>query len=1382
MILMNINRDYLIILDVKSGEVDSPNIYYFNTDKNTSNLYVQMVIHETIVEATPIENALDYSIKANILKPNMVGKEVDGILVNKEKAIYEFKLPADCTDFSGNAKIEFEVYTGDKIATSFATKFKVHGSVLTEQNKYIEDSSDYPILKELMAEVKAINETAHELDTTIRTLQSDMIEANNEMKANESERQSNEVSRKINENARIVAEESRSNNEVLRNTNEDNRIANEQQRIANEDKRKLSENTRNANEDYRIENEANRVAAENNRISSENTRSNNEVLRNTNEDNRIAAEEIRKVNEESRISAENIRVTEHNQMKTEIAEVKAENAILMENDLKQANRMTQIEISDKRQYVIMEGLMNSAGDGYLKIEDTGNDTTLYNSVEGFVDVKNITGNTMVNSIKNPDDELTLNGDINTSGQSVTLTTAVDNGQVDVLAEGNTMVNVCDQQEAVAITKSYTVESGNHVALQGEYDGKCRPVVTGNTLVNIANPVIKSKTFSGTTRTYALNSSNSLLKADSTYSIIFNISDLVLDGFDSILLQIQLNGFDVDIRTIGNVNKNGRYIFTFTTSSQKTAESNIVLKSLSQYFNGVLNNALTISDVIILEGDYTNKPIPDYFSGMQSSFEDKVVTQEMVDSGKELAENLGKYKVEYKVTGKNKFDKNKVVSKLWLNASTGKEEQNGDNYVSDYINVIPNTNYYLSGKPNNAGSIFVYMYDYNKNFISKYFNSGDILFMSSSDCKYVRIAVSIADSKKTSTDLDIIQLEEGTQATPYEPYKESIKTYYLNSPLLEGDTIEESGGNVYHVHRYKEVVLDGSENWTPNIDDDYWIESIKGYVDTANVNMINDKFPVGNFSNCTRGSNTMNLSYGIRISLSSITATNDNIDTFKTWLSTNPISVVYELASPQYELISQSDTILTDSYVAGHLDFDTAVPIEKVDFKYLFLELKYLYPDTTYNVQFEADNIGNAGIILGNKGWQDLGSVNKGINKFTYITNSNPTSYMGIRGIGFNASNIVVTEATDKDFGYFAGMKSVGELEENTIEIVSANGTDSTAEGYLSNSKQILLNEPLRAVGDTKDRFVQIDGKWYVERNCAERNYETDDETNTSYKTDKVKTVYILPSPTYEPVEIAPTVNTYTDVTHITNNSTIPMNMPIVNSGYEIIAKPSTKYTVVGIDNGRIGDSTIVNGTITTPATITDNFLRPYGTGKTSKVMLLEGEPANIPGYFTGIKSVFEDKVTEDGKYACKVRVYNDLGEETVQTLYLDEPLYNTNNITIYNDKLGYWKNYDIRDYQDGDFGTYLTDMTKTVYQLAEPVFIPLIDNCPNWVIGSWDNCSIHFDSIIPLATTRYRYTGNVPSVVAMSDDVATVSDISDQQDSMIIDLATQVATMEMMLM
>ena len=227
---MNINRDYLIILDVKSGEVDSPNIYYFNTDKNTSNLYVQMVMRETTVEATPIENATDYSIKANILKPNMVGKIVEGDLVNEAKAIYEFKLPADCRDFSGNAKIEFEVYCTvdgvEEIATSFATKFKVHGSVLTEQNKYIEDSSDYPILKELMAEAKELNTQAKELNTDSRKLHEELSGA---LEA-EGQRKVNEASRIANENARETAEQTRQSAEATRIDNENSRIEAEKQR------------------------------------------------------------------------------------------------------------------------------------------------------------------------------------------------------------------------------------------------------------------------------------------------------------------------------------------------------------------------------------------------------------------------------------------------------------------------------------------------------------------------------------------------------------------------------------------------------------------------------------------------------------------------------------------------------------------------------------------------------------------------------------------------------------------------------------------------------------------------------------------------------------------------------------------------------------------------------------------------------------------------------------------------------------------------------------------------------------------------------------------------------------------------------------------------
>ena len=74
--------------------------------------------------------------------------------------------------------------------------------------------------------------------------------------------------------------------------------------------------------------------------------------------------------------------------------------------------------------------------------------------------------------------------VETDGNDVDLifSTEKDKVWIDKI-EGETLVNVCDQEEPIAITKSYTVEGTNHVPLQGEYDGKARPVVHGNTLVN-----------------------------------------------------------------------------------------------------------------------------------------------------------------------------------------------------------------------------------------------------------------------------------------------------------------------------------------------------------------------------------------------------------------------------------------------------------------------------------------------------------------------------------------------------------------------------------------------------------------------------------------------------------------------------------------------------------------------------------------------------------------------------------------------------------------------------------------------------------------------------------------------------------------------------------
>ena len=275
-----------------------------------------------------------------------------------------------------------------------------------------------------------------------------------------------------------------------------------------------------------------------------------------------------------------------------------------------------------------------------------------------------------------------------------------------------------------------------------------------------------------------------------------------------------------------------------------------------------------------------------------------------------------------------------------------------------------------------------------------------------------------------------------------------------------------------------------------------------------------------------------------------------------------------------------------------------------------------------------------------------------------------------------------------------------------------------------NKKEISLNEPLRSVGNTKDKIVKIGGKWYIERNCAEVIFDGSDDENwgtwpfdgfpngylyrangikikgkgiagdcsaiadKTYKniiymsnsslydmtihtstqaetivicdprdinTFKQKLVnnpitvtYLRKEPIYEPLEIEPTLNTYNDVTHISNNSTIPCNMVVKNSGYNAIIKPSTLYTValdtnksgtVGINLGGAKVTTTNNvATVTTPATLTDDSLRLYGKGiNASKVRLLEGDKTNwIPSHFEGMKSSFEDKVQADGTFKMEI--------------------------------------------------------------------------------------------------------------------------------------------------
>ena len=481
--------------------------------------------------------------------------------------------------------------------------------------------------------------------------------------------------------------------------------------------------------------------------------------------------------------------------------------------------------------------------------------------------------------------------------------------------------------------------------------------------------------------------------------------------------------------------------TVTTNNIVTITTPAILSddSLRLFGKGIKG-----SKVRLLEGDKTNW-IPSFFEGMQSSFEDKLVTQEMIDSGEEIADNLGKYKVSAKVIGKNLFDIDKV--KVAVNIL-----DKGSNYIIVNNNTIdmsyccdfnPNSQYTLSWElekienNNMAGFEFIYT-DGTDNYCIRDIK-GTLTSIPGKTISKIRITFNDNGKSKISN----IQIEEGDTATEYAPYKENKIQLSSIEPLRGVNEIHDrlvfKDGKLMIERNCKSATFDGSA------DEDWWVSStqIDGYncyvirlndalIDYhLNEKMLCDKVYVNN----DRKLNTIiplviddNTAIGLYYTDSSI-----NVTDFKNKLKSNPITVVYPLAEPTYEEIPyELQKIILESYNNGTLFIDTNIPPTKVSFNCFGEELTYLYPSTSYTVQFTSDKAITADITLG--GTELLSqSIVQGLNKISITTpNTLVDNKLIINGTGAKISDVVVTD-TNREFKYFEGMKSVGE---NGLKIYS----------------------------------------------------------------------------------------------------------------------------------------------------------------------------------------------------------------------------------------------------------------------------------------------------------------------------------------------------------
>lgn len=163
---MNLNKDYLLTVDIKQATVSVPNnMSFYITDIKTANIFAQLVINESssdlIKKYAPVENAQDFEITLRLIKPNNEFKELKFTLLNQLEAFFMVDLTDEFKDYIGIYNCEFFVDSKvnnelERITTS-SFSYKVLASIANSLDDVIEGDPDYPILDELLDRIEAVD-------------------------------------------------------------------------------------------------------------------------------------------------------------------------------------------------------------------------------------------------------------------------------------------------------------------------------------------------------------------------------------------------------------------------------------------------------------------------------------------------------------------------------------------------------------------------------------------------------------------------------------------------------------------------------------------------------------------------------------------------------------------------------------------------------------------------------------------------------------------------------------------------------------------------------------------------------------------------------------------------------------------------------------------------------------------------------------------------------------------------------------------------------------------------------------------------------------------------------------------------------------------------
>lgn len=509
------------------------------------------------------------------------------------------------------------------------------------------------------------------------------------------------------------------------NENEATRQENEVVRVREEASRNKAEAIRVQQEATRKEKENERVQAETKRIADEEVRRENEVLRGSKELERKQAEELRKEKELLRIEDENNRkVAESKRIEAESVRVEAE----------------KLRVTAETGRVEAENLRATAEEARVAAETKREEG--FNKFEG-----RISANT---------EELKNARSATTGEKFNTLDERIDH-EVDRLNK-KIEVSMLQQEDK----ESHTIEN--------TVDGMTTDmIIKGRTLVNLSN--VKEQIL---TSNKQVQTSITMFKPNTTYTQIVIIKNNTLSPANNNGNVLGLNEPHLNcIATSENIKKdfNGTIIKKFTTTESIVQERATSIRVYGSSTSG----SVTVTE-IILEGDWTNKPIPQYFEGIKSfgQQENKISS---LSQGKNLF-NPNNFIKE----GRNGITYTYDGESLTLN---GKATASDIELIpfGDFIHIELNKNYklsyeHISGTTSNE-EINLACKNGDKWIGATALKRKEVTITNSTSFKLERIRLYVPENTIFNNYKIKIQLEEGIVTTQYEPYK-----FYKKDILLQ----------------------------------------------------------------------------------------------------------------------------------------------------------------------------------------------------------------------------------------------------------------------------------------------------------------------------------------------------------------------------------------------------------------------------------------------------------------------------------------------------------------------------------------------------------------------------------------------------------------------